>query len=229
MNLKQMAAERAVEEVRSGMIVGLGTGSTATYAVEAIGRALREGHLQDITGIPTSSQIEQIAREAGIPLRSLNDVEQIDLTIDGADEVDPQLNLIKGLGGALLHEKIVAINTRRELIIVDGSKLVKQLGTHALLPVEVELFGWRTHLPFLRELGGEPVLRLAPSGDPYLTDSNHYILDCRFPGIPDPYVLQAALQSRCGIAGHGLFLGIASAIIVAEADGVRILERTQSQ
>lgn len=227
MNLKQMAAERAVEEVRSGMIVGLGTGSTAAYAVEAIGRALRDGRLHDITGVPTSSRIEQTAREAGIPLRSLNEVEHIDLTIDGADEVDPQLNLIKGLGGALLHEKMVAINSRRELIVVDGSKLVKQLGTHAPLPVEVEPFGWKTQLPFLRDLGCEPILRVTSPGTPYLTDSNHYILDCRFPGIPDPYILQAALQSRCGIAGQGLFLGIAAAVIVAEQEGVRILERDQ--
>lgn len=153
MNPKQMAAERGASLVESGMVLGLGSGSTATLAVQAIGRRFREGSLRNVIGVPSSSAIATVARESGVPLTTLDEHPILDLDLDGADEVDPNLNLIKGLGGALLWEKVVATASRRVVIFVDESKLVDRLGTKAPLPVEVIPFGWRTHIAFVESLG----------------------------------------------------------------------------
>ena len=185
LNLKQIAAAKAVEAVQSGMVLGLGTGSTTRYATEMIGERLCDGRLHDIVGVPTSSATEKLAKQVGIPLTTLKDHPVLDLTIDGADEVDPDLVLIKGLGGALLYEKIVARASRQEIIIVDESKLVQVLGTRSPLPVEVIPFGWGTYMDTLRSFGCEPVLRMQGT-QPYVTDEGNYILDCRFKRIDDP-------------------------------------------
>jgi ribose 5-phosphate isomerase A len=224
-NPKQMAAERGAALVESGMILGLGSGTTSTLAVQAIGRRLREGSLRDVVGVPSSSAIAAVAREVGVPLTTLDEHPVLDLNLDGADEVDPNLNLIKGLGGALLWEKIVAVASRRVAILVDESKLVDRLGSKAPLPVEVVPFGWRTHIPFIESLGGKAVFRTNPDGRPFVTDEGNYILDCRFDGIPDPAVLEARLLNRAGIVGTGLFLGIAHQVIIGRASGVEVLSR----
>ena len=199
------------------MVVGLGTGATAGAAVREIGRRLATGQLSDIAGIPTSDATRDLARELRIPLTDLSANPQIDLTIDGADEVSPGGDLIKGLGGALLREKIVAVNSRRLVIVVDQTKLVQRLGQRAALPIEVLPFGWSTHLSFLRELGAEPTLRHGEAG-PFLTDDGHYIIDARFSGgINDPNALADALARRAGVMETGLFLGMAPEVLVGRA------------
>ena len=219
---KQAAADRAVGFVESGMLVGLGAGSTAVLAVRRIGELLREGQLRNVSGFPCSRVIEAEARAAGIPL--VPDLQrEIDLTIDGADEVDPDLNLIKGGGGALLREKIVAEASRREVIVVDESKLSPALGTRWALPVEVVDFGWHSQLRFLESLGARVALRREPDGVPFATDQGNRILDCSFGPIDDPWGLAAQISARAGIVEHGLFLGLASEVIVAGADGIRHL------
>jgi ribose 5-phosphate isomerase A len=223
--LKRQAAVAAVDCVESGMVVGLGTGSTAVHAIREIGRRLKAGKLKDIVGIPTSSAAMQTAREVGIPLVTLAEKPEIDVTIDGADEVDPKLNVIKGMGGALLWEKIVAQVTRRWIIVVDGSKRVTRLGTLSPLPVEVVRFGWTSQLAHLESLGAKVDLRRNGEGEPYLTDEQHYICHCRFEGIDDPPALDRRLKSRAGIVEHGMFLGLASDVFVAAASGVEVLRR----
>jgi len=208
------AAGRAVDLIEAGMVVGLGTGATAGAAVREIGRRLAAGRLSDITAIPTSNATRDLAREVGIPLTDLLARLQIDLTIDGADEVSPSRDLIKGHGGALLREKIVAINSRRLVIVVGPAKLVQRLGQRAPLPIEVVPFGWNTHLDFLRELGAESILRQGEAG-PFLTDDGHYILDARFPrGIDHPGVLADVLARRPGVMETGLFLGMKPEVLV---------------
>jgi ribose 5-phosphate isomerase A len=219
---KQQAADRAVEYVESGMLVGLGAGSTAVLATRRIGQLLRQGRLRDIVGFPCSSAIEAEARALGIPI-TLDPPDMIDLTIDGADEVDPDLNLIKGGGGALLHEKIVAQASLREVIIVDASKLSPALGTHWALPVEVIPFGWHSQRRFLESLGARVSVRQGSDGTPFRTDQGNLILDCAFGPITQPHALAAKLDARTGIVEHGLFLGLATEVIVAGADGVRHL------
>ena len=210
------AARRAVDFVHAGMVVGLGTGAAASAAVREIGRRLAAGELSGILGIPTSNATRDLAREAGIPLTDLSANPRIDLTIDGADEVGPAGDLIKGLGGALLREKLVAVNSRRFIIVVDPSKLVRRLGERVPLPVEVVPFGWNTHLALLRELGAEPALRPGPTG-PFATDDGHYIIDARFPsGIDDPRGLADALARRPGVVETGLFLGMAPEVVVGQ-------------
>lgn len=226
--LKRQAATYAVTEfVRSGMVVGLGTGSTAHYALEAIAQRLHDGSLRNIVGIPTSRDTAAAARALGIPLGCLRDFPVVDVTIDGADEVDSHLDLIKGLGGALLWEKIVAAASREEVIIVDETKRVSRLGTRSPLPIEVVPFGWEIHMPFLETLGGIPQLRLNEvTGDPFITDGGHYIIDCTFPeGISDPAALAWALSARPGIVEHGLFLNMATAVVVGTVEGVKVLGR----
>jgi len=225
MNPKQMAAEHGASLVESGMVLGLGSGSTATLAVQAIGRRLREGSLRNVIGVPSSSAIAAVARESGVPLTTLDEHPALDLDLDGADEVDPNLNLIKGLGGALLWEKIVATASRRVVIFVDESKLVDRLGTKAPLPVEVIPFGWRTHVAFVESLGGKPGLRRNPDGKPFVTDEGNYILHCRFDGIANPQDLDRRLLTRAGIVGTGLFLGIAHEVIIGRATGVEVRKR----
>ena len=225
MNPKQMAAERGASLVESGMVLGLGSGTTATLAVQAIGRRLREGSLRNVVGVPSSSAIAAVARESGVPLTTLDEHPVLDLDLDGADEVDPDLNLIKGLGGALLWEKVVATASRRVVIFVDESKLVDRLGTKAPLPVEVIPFGWRTHVRFVESLGGKPELRTNPDGRPFVTDEGNYILHCRFEGIADPESLELHLRKRAGIVGTGLFLGIAHEVIIGRVGGVEVRTR----
>lgn len=228
---KQQAADQALTYVRSEMVVGLGAGSTAILALRGLADKLSRGELSGIQGIPCSGAVEVEARNLGIPLTTLEDQTPgptghvIDLTIDGADEVDPDLNLIKGGGGALLHEKIVAQSSRYEIIIVDETKLSPALGTHWAVPVEVIPFGWRTQLAYLENLGARPALRLSPDGIPFVTDQGNYILDSDFGPVADPVALGARLDTRTGIVCHGLFLGLANEVIVAGASGVRILKR----
>jgi ribose 5-phosphate isomerase A len=224
-DLKRQAAERAVTAVESGMVVGLGSGSTAAFAVRRIAQLLSEGKLRDILGVSCSRLVEAQARTLGIPLTTLEEHLVVDLTIDGADEVDPDLNLIKGGGGALLREKIVAQASRREIIAVDESKLSPVLGTHRPVPVEVIPFGWRTQAAYLESLGSKPALRLKDDGTPFETDQGNLILDCDFGPIPDPAHLAVRLKGRAGIVEHGLFLELATEVIVASAEGIRHIKR----
>jgi len=223
--LKKTAAEKAVEYVESGMVVGLGYGSTAIHALRLIGELIRQGELEGIQAIPTADFIAEEARKAEIPLTSLEEHPRIDVTIDGADEVDPNLNLIKGGGGALLREKIVAQATLFEIIVVDEQKLSPALGTNFDLPIEIIPFGMRPVEEYLRSLGAEPTLRVQRDGEPFITDNGNHIIDCRFGIIDDPYALSAQLKSRAGIVEHGLFLDLASEVIIAAGDGIRSLKR----
>jgi ribose 5-phosphate isomerase A len=214
MSPKQRAAEAAMKYVKDGMVVGLGTGSTADLFLQALAAAIKERRVRDIRGVPTSRQSERRAQHLHIPLTTLADSPHPDVTIDGADEIAPNLDLIKGLGGALLREKIVAQNSKKLVIIADASKAVQKLGTKAMLPVEVVPFAHETHEAFLRSLGATPTLRR--SGDtPYLTDNGNYIYDCRFKGIDDPAALDLALRSRAGVVETGLFVGMATVALIA--------------
>lgn len=223
---KRRAAERAGELVASGTTVGLGTGSTVRYLLDHLAAKLAAGELRDVVGVPTSEDTAARCRTLGIPLTTLDEQPSLSLCIDGADEVGPGLDLIKGLGGALLREKLVARAARRFIVIADGSKRVRKLGTRAPLPVEVVPFGWTTHDAFFRKLGADPVLRRAKDGEPLVTDGGHYIVDCRFPkGIKDPRALARALGARPGIVEDGLFLGMAHAAYIATPKGVTVLTR----
>lgn len=225
--LKRQAAERAVEMIESGMKLGLGTGSTARLVLEAIAARRERGELADIVGVPTSSDTRLYATQLGIPLATLEEEPHLDLTLDGADEVDPSLDLIKGLGGALLWEKIVASATDRLVIVVDESKLVRQLGTRSPLPVEVIPFAWRTLLDPLRAMGAEFELR-RKGGDPFVTDSGHYILDCEFPGgIADPGRVESRLRALPAVVESGLFIGMADTVVVGRAGGPELLRRAE--
>ena len=220
--LKKAAAEQAVEFVRSGMTVGLGTGSTAVWALRKIGQLLESGQLSKIWGIPTSAATKAAALSAGIPLTDLETAERIDVTIDGADEVDPDMNLIKGGGGALLREKIVAEASQQVIIVVDESKLSDVLGTRWALPVEILPFGWGTQKRFLKSLGATVERRLDSQGQLFKTDGGNFILDANFGPIRKPTKLAQQLSLRSGILEHGLFLGLASRIVVASPGGVQV-------
>jgi ribose 5-phosphate isomerase A len=224
---KAATGRRAAEAVDSGMVLGLGSGSTVFFFLQALGRRLREGSVSRIVGVPTSRETEERARQMGIPLITLVDAGTVDLTVDGADEVDPALDLIKGMGGALLREKMVAQASRRFVIIVDDQKLVPRLGVRSPLPVEVAPFGWDSHLDFLRGLGADPALRTLPGGEPLFTDNGNHILDCIFPdGIPDPGELSRVLSQRAGVVEDGLFLGMADEVLVGAGGKVRTLKRS---
>ncbi|MFC1714837.1 ribose-5-phosphate isomerase RpiA [Candidatus Poribacteria bacterium] len=223
--LKQEAAERAVDFVESGMVVGLGHGSTAIFAVRRIAQLLQSGQLEDILGVPCSIHVEQEARELGIPLTTLDDHPIIDLTIDGADEVDPDLNLIKGGGGALLREKIVAQASNREIIVVDESKLSPALGTHWAVPVEVIPFGYRSQCTYLESLGARLTVRQNTDGTIFSTDQGNHLLDCNFGAISQPKELAERMNGRSGIVGHGLFLDLATDVIVSGEQGIQHLSR----
>jgi ribose 5-phosphate isomerase A len=222
---KREAAEAAVELVRPGMILGLGHGSTARYALLKIAELLRTGKLWDIQGVPCSKKVEEEARALGVPLTTLEDHTELDLTIDGADEIDLKLNVIKGGGGAMLREKIVAQATKYQVIVADETKLSPRLGTKATVPVEVLPFGWRTQVQFLEGLGAQVKLRLNPDGSPFLTDQGNYVLDCNFGPIADAEALARELGHRAGILGHGLFLGLVDEVFVAGPSGLRRLRR----
>jgi ribose 5-phosphate isomerase A len=225
--LKRAAAEAAVQLVERDMVVGLGTGSTAAFAIEALGRRCRQG--LRFVGIPTSERTAAQAAAAGIPLTSFAEHRQIDLTIDGADEVERgTLNLIKGLGGALLHEKIVAAATRRLAIIVDATKLVDRLGTHVPVPVEVVAFGLEATQEALEVLGASVQLRRSPSGQPFVTDSGNRILDCNFDRIADPARLEQRIRHVIGVVESGLFISRADPVFVADSTGVHRLDSARS-
>ena len=223
--LKKAAAIHAVRFVEPGMTVGLGTGSTAIHAVREIARRYKAGELPGITTFATSTEVARAAREAGLPMLDQAGPALIDLTIDGADEVDPQLNLIKGGGGALFHEKIVAQATKRQIIIVDEAKMSPQLGTRHALPVEVVPFGAESQRLFLEQLGGRPVLRTEEDGTAFRTDEGNIIYDCTFGPIADPGELAAGLRARTGIVEHGLFLGMTHDLIIGTPNGLRHLQR----
>jgi ribose 5-phosphate isomerase A len=215
---RQDAAERAVDLVQPGMIVGLGSGSTARLVIEEIGSRLERRVLHEVFGVATSRAAERHALTCGIPLTTLEDHPEVDLTIDGADEVNRDGDLLKGAGGALLWERIVAGCSRRLVIVVDGTKLVSRLGTRFPLPIEVAAFGWSTHLAAIRALGGEPALRMGDGAAPYRTDEGHYLLDARFPGgISDPELVVQTLRSRPGVVETGLFLDLSPQVIVGRA------------
>jgi len=236
---KREAAQQALAWVRSGMTLGLGTGATAAHFVSLLGRRIGQGELTGIRGVPTSSQTAEQARRAGVPLTSLEELIRdrqegsidpdqplLDLAVDGADEVDPQLDLIKGLGKALLREKIVEIHAGRLVIVVDDSKLVPRLGTKCPLPVELLPFEAAAHVAWLARAGCRAELWLGPDGSPVVTDDGNYLARCWFAeGIAEPQSLARKLADRPGIVEHGLFLGMAHAVIVAGPAGVRILER----
>ena len=224
--LKRAAAERAGERVASGMRIGLGTGSTVAHFLDVLGERIARGELSGLVGVPTSVRTAERARELRIPLAELHEAGPLDVTVDGADEVDPGLDLVKGLGGALLREKMVAQSSDLLVIMVDDSKQVRRLGSRAPLPVEVTQFGWQAHIGFLRDLGCEPALRMGREREPYLTDNGNYMLDCRFPdGMDNPGAVEDALRRRAGVVESGLFLGMATTVIVAAAGGIQLLER----
>ncbi|MCY3715689.1 MAG: ribose-5-phosphate isomerase RpiA [Chloroflexi bacterium] len=223
--LKQQAGAFAADLVQSGMIVGLGTGSTAIHATRRIAQRLRNGELRNIRAMPTSRATEAAASELRIPLVSFADTQRIDMTIDGADEVDPGLNLIKGGGGALLREKIVAQSSDRFVIVVDDSKLSSRLGSRFAVPVEVVEFGWQAQARYLEALGAKVSLRLDDS-QRYRTDQGNFILDCDFGPIADVAALALKMEARAGIVEHGLFLGMAQQVVVASPADIRTLPAT---
>jgi ribose 5-phosphate isomerase A len=219
--LQRAAAERAIECVESGMVIGLGSGSTASFALRKLAEELASGRLRDVRGVPSSEPTAALARELDVPLATLDDHPQLDLTVDGADEVDPELNLIKGAGGALLREKMLAECSARLVIVVDESKRVRALGVQRALPVEVVAFGWRAQQHYIEGLGARAALRRTADGDPFRTDNGNLILDCSFGALPDPEQLAARLCARAGIVEHGLFLGLTTDLICAGPGGVR--------
>jgi ribose 5-phosphate isomerase A len=218
--LKKQAGEFAAGLVQSGMVVGLGTGSTAIHAVRKIGERLRAGELRDIVAIATSVQTDHEAKALGIPLMDDSLPRTIDITIDGADEVDPEWNLIKGGGGAMLREKIVAQASARMVVVVDEEKLSEHLGTKFYIPVEVLKFGSDSQKRFLESLGAKVVLRQDAAGQEYKTDCGNMILDAHFGPISDPPSLARKLGERAGIVEHGLFIRIATDLVIAGAKGV---------
>ena len=223
---KEVAGRRAAEYIETGMVVGLGTGSTAEFAIRAIGERVAAG--LEVKAIPTSEASAQLAGELGITLTTLEDDPAVDLTIDGADEVDPDLDLIKGLGGALLREKIVAFATARQVIIIDPSKLVKKLGTQAPLPIEVVPFSWSLVCSRLSERGIEPTLRMLQAEQPFVTDNGNYIIDGRFPeGIDDAQATDVWLNTLPGVVENGLFVAMTHLVVIGEADGTyRAIEKS---
>jgi len=223
--LKENAAREAVQFVESGMIVGLGHGSTTIYALRFLKEMIEEGELDDILCIPCSLQVEKDAHELGLPLTTLNEHQVIDLTIDGADEATPEMELIKGGGGALLREKIVAQASEREIIIVDQTKMSPRLGVQWPVPIEVEPFGWRSQASYLESLGAEIAIRENDDGMEFKTDQGNKLLDCNFGPIDDPEALAVRLKERAGIVEHGLFLGLATDLIIAYEDGIEHLTK----
>ncbi|MBA3046082.1 MAG: ribose-5-phosphate isomerase RpiA [Candidatus Thermoplasmatota archaeon] len=222
--LKRLAGERAAKFVRDGMIVGLGTGSTVYYTVMKLGQMVRAGEIS-IIGIPTSKATEKLAVTQGIKLGTLDEYPVIDLTIDGADEVDPNLDLIKGMGGALLREKVVASVSKEVIIIVDSSKLVDVLGTKSSLPVEVLPFALTAARNRLESLCTEAKLR-ERDGYTFVSDNGNYIIDCKFESIPEPGKLEIELNRIPGVVENGLFIGMATRVILGTGNGVKTIEKS---
>lgn len=226
MDLKQKAAKKALEFVESGMVLGLGTGSTTRLFIDMLGEKIQSGELVDIAGVPTSEFTANQARKLNIPLTALSNNSQLDLAVDGADEVDPELNLIKGLGRALLREKIIEVHADRFIVIVDESKLVPMLGSKVPLPVEILPFEVEAHVNWLNTLGCRSELWLEEDGSRVVTDNGNNLARCFFEsGIADPYELARLLSFRPGVIEHGLFLDMASQVIVATENGISVLER----
>lgn len=228
MNLKQQAASRALEFVKNGMVVGLGTGSTTRIFIDSLGEKIKSGELHGIKGVPTSIASAAQARALGITITTLSKNPQLDIAIDGADEVDPQLDLIKGMGGALLREKIVEIFARTFIVIVDESKLVSNLGLSSPLPVEIVQFEAEAHVQWLNSLDCEAHLLRDEYGNLVETDNKNFLVHCIFPnGIGNVGELADKLANRPGIVEHGLFLNMANKVVVAGSSGTRILEREE--
>jgi len=227
--LKRKAAECALSYVQDGMTLGLGSGSTSAQFIEMLGQRIRSGNLRDIYAVPTSVKCARLARRAHIPLTSLDEHHVLDLAVDGADEVDPDLNLIKGLGRALLREKIVEIHAAKLVIVVDETKLVSRLGTKGPLPVEIVPFEYGAHVRWLESLGCQVKLMLDRDDQPAVTDNGNYLACCYFAGgLEDPFALARVLADRPGIVEHGLFLNMAHQVIVSGAQGIKILESRAS-
>jgi ribose 5-phosphate isomerase A len=224
MNPKQRAAEAAIPFLHDNMVIGLGTGSTADFFLQALAAALASGKLKNISGVPTSRQSEHRAIELGIPLTTLGKHPVLDLTVDGADEVAPNLDLIKGLGGALIREKIVAQNSKKLIIIADAGKSVPVLGSKVSLPVEVIPFAYEVQESFFRSIGAEPKLR-KHAGMVFNTDNGNLIYDCKFPPMTEPARVERLLLDRAGVVGCGLFLGIAHTALVADENQVTVMNR----
>jgi ribose 5-phosphate isomerase A len=222
---KEAAARASLKFVRDGDIVGLGTGSTAAYAVRFLGERVQSG--LKIRGIPTSIHTQELATSVGIPLTTLDEFQEIDVTIDGADEVDPELRLIKGGGGALLREKVVASATRKEVIIADSTKQVRELGKFPV-PVEIIKFAETLVTKKIAALGAVVKVRRDSTGNRFVTDEGNHILDCNFGQIPDPSALARALESMPGVVEHGLFIGMAAVVLIAKGDQVIELRREKS-
>jgi ribose 5-phosphate isomerase A len=224
--LKQAAAIYAVDTfIRSGMNIGLGSGSTAEFFIRELGSRAAAGVLTNLTIVSSSERSAVLARTFGLEIKDLAEVAALDVTVDGADEIErTTFSLTKGRGGALLREKLVAAASKIEVIIADESKLVSQLGEKMPLPVEIIPFGWPHTANRLRALGGEPALRLV-NGQPYLTDGQNYVLDCRFPPLNDPGALATAIKGTVGVVEHGLFIGIARRVVIAGFAGVYELEK----
>ncbi len=222
--LKRAAAERAAERVEPGMRVGFGTGTTASLAVREVGHRLAKGALRDVVGVATSSSTAALAAQLGIRLADIAELPDLDLTLDGADEITPDGALIKGGGGALLREKMAAQASRRVVIAADASKLSPALGQRRALPVAVAPFGWRGQARFLESLGARVQLRREPGGEPFVTEDGCLVLDCAFGPIADPRALAAALDARAGVVAHGLFLDLATELVIAGPAGVEVRE-----
>ena len=222
-NLKRQAAEHAVQQVQPGMVLGLGTGSTAHYFVQALAARMKAENFT-VTGVPTSSQTASLATQLNIPLGTLGEPPKLDLAVDGADEIDPELNLIKGAGGALLQEKLVEICATRFIVIADESKKVEKLGTKFPVPVEVVRFGYEGTAARIESLGCRAVRRTV-KGDPFVTDEQHYILDCQFNAIEHAEILADKLKGVTGVVEHGLFTKMDSEAVIAGARGIEVLRR----
>jgi len=222
---KKLAGEKAVEDIESGMTVGLGTGSTVFYAIHRLAEAIRTGELLDIVAIPSSVQTEKLANELNIPLISFHDKQSIDLTIDGADEVDKYLNLIKGGGASHLREKILIQASEKFVAIVDESKLSTKLGEKWAVPIEVVKFAYPLIEAFIDTINGEPNLRRYEGGTPVITDEGNYIIDSNFGVIQNPFELAEKLENKAGIVEHGLFLRLTTKVIVASKEGIKILQK----
>jgi len=221
--LKKLAGEKAVEHIEDGMVIGLGTGSTAEYTLRKLGELVRDG--LKIKGIPTSVHTKKIAQEEKIPLTTLEENPVIDVTIDGADEVDSDINLIKGGGGALVREKIIAFNSKKVIIVIDDSKVVKCLGIDFPLPVEVVKFGWTSTKKTLEKLDCNVELRQVMGNEPFITDNSNYILDCEFERILEPEQLEIDINNIPGVVENGLFIDLVNEVIVGGKQGILTLDK----
>jgi ribose 5-phosphate isomerase A len=222
LNEKKEVGEKAVEYVKDGMVVGLGTGSTVFYTITKLGQLVQQG--LSIKGVPTSEQTKQLAIELGIPIVSFDEIEQIDVAIDGADELDPELNLIKGGGGALLREKIIARAAKTFIVVADSTKNVDTLGTFPL-PIEVVPFGYEMTVKQIKDLGGSPKLR-EKNGTPYLTDNGNFIIDSSFQEITHPRELEKSLNLTPGVVDNGLFVGMADIVITIKNKKLTTISRS---